>query len=465
MTQNKDLNLLEKIVFIIVLLIGLLVRDRHIYVILPFLIYLLRNKVQNKENISKIFYYMGLIGAGYTVLGYSFEGFITNRGIFLMVISLIYNYFYKKENIKIPYKPVIYIYCIIFILGIIWNLLSPGGMEGIGRFISVNKRFMSIILFFNIINTEKKFNNLKNIFILGGVITGVYCLGNYGRIMINSKNILDYRTMGFTNYAYTSGAFMMCGLLIFGMLWNKFNIKNKVDWLYGLGLLVILGGLFTTKTRAAILGFIIGSIIVIIMNFNLKKLIILLFLGGIVGISCPQNIKKSGLTRITQITLKSNSKNVNTVSDNLRRVMWKGSIYAWENNKIFGTGSRGTGKWVQEYADKNVDKNGYLEPGVTRKMFTFREAHSIYLNFLAELGILSIGYLILFFIILPLLVLKIFKKKKNKYIGEFTGATGALYGYLAYGVVWSIWGYFGNIQEIFQYMIFILIYINNKEKY
>ena len=148
---------------------------------------------------------------------------------------------------------------------------------------------------------------------------------------------------------------------------------------------------------------------------------------------------------------------MNKVSDNFRRVMWKGSIYTWENNKIFGAGDRGTKYWIQKYADENVDKDGNILPGITRKGFTYGEAHSIYLNLLAEMGIFSILDRFI-----PMLILKNIKNKED--MGEKLGASSAIVGYFIYGVVWSIWGYFGTIQSIFQFMVFILMFFYIKSR-
>ena len=142
--------------------------------------------------------------------------------------------------------------------------------------------------------------------------------------------------------------------------------------------------------------------------------------------------------------------------------MWKGSIYTWENNKMFGAGSSGTKYWVQRYADENIDKDGNIFPGIKRENFTFGEAHSIYLNMLAEMGVFSILYFIQFFIFIPMLILKNMKNSEN--IGEKLGASSAIIGYYGYGLVWSIWGYYGTIQSIFQFMLFILMFYYTKAK-
>ncbi|MGX6591097.1 O-antigen ligase family protein [Cetobacterium ceti] len=456
------MSILKKITLGILILIGLTIRDKDIYVALPFLIYVLWGNIKDSDKREKIIKWIGLIGAAYTVLGFSFEGFITNRGSFLIIISLIFNYTFYKKKIKLPYKPIIYGYFTIFILGIIWNILSPGGFGGIERFISVNKRFLVMIFLYNVIDTEEKFKKLINIFLIGSVITGGYTIYKY----IDNLS-LGYRADGFMNIPYTAGVLMMSSLMFFGKIWDEeFNWKIKSTYLYILGFIITYGGMLCTKTRAVVIGSFLGIFLIMIMKIKVKKTIGCILIGIGLLIGSPKTIKKDIFTRITQITFKANEKNENMASDNFRRIMWHGSIYAWEQSKIFGVGSRNTGNYVQKYADLAVKENGEILPGISRADFTYREAHSIYLNYLAEVGILIVGYLIILYGIIPNLIYKIWKRKNIKYCGEFLGASGAIVSYYFYGLVWSVWGYYGLIQDIFQFMTYILImvYIYNKRK-
>ncbi|MCF0170131.1 MAG: O-antigen ligase family protein, partial [Fusobacterium varium] len=292
----------------------------------------------------------------------------------------------------------------------------------------------------------------------GGLVGGYYIYDYIKNLKTLSMN-LGYRFEGFKNIAYSAGLLMMVSLYIFGVIWNTKNIKElKEKYYYIIVLLLSLSGLLLTKTRAAILGFLAGVIFIVIMKFSIKNLLLLLLATTIVFTVLPKSIKY----RVTNITIKKDTENMNKVSDNFRRVMWKGSIYTWKNNKIFGAGSRGTKYWVQKYADENADKNGNILPGITRQNFTYGEAHSIYLNMLAEMGIFSILYFMQLFVFIPILIIKNLRNPGN--VGEKLGASSAIVGYYVYGVVWSIWGYYGTIQSIFQFMLFILMFFYKMEK-
>ncbi|MCF0170141.1 MAG: O-antigen ligase family protein, partial [Fusobacterium varium] len=286
----------------------------------------------------------------------------------------------------------------------------------------------------------------------GGLVGGYYIYDYIKNLKTISMN-LEYRFEGFKNIAYSAGLLMMVSLYVFGVIWNIKSIKElKEKYYYIIVLFLSLSGLLLTKTRAAILGFLAGVIFIVIMKFSIKNFLLLLLATTIVFTVLPKSIKY----RVTNITIKKDTENMNKISDKFRRVMWKGSIYTWENNKIFGVGASGTKYWVQKYADENIDKDGNVFPGIKRENFTFGEAHSIYLNILAEMGIFSILYFIQFFIFIPILILKNIRDSENT--GEKLGASSAIIGYFVYGIVWSVWGYYGTIQSIFQFMLFILMF-------
>ncbi|WP_270446970.1 O-antigen ligase family protein, partial [Fusobacterium varium] len=346
-----------------------------------------------------------------------------------------------------------YMFILIFILGIIWTCFSYDGIHSIRRFINVNKRFIDMFLLINIIKERKEFLILEKVFLFCGGLVGGYYIYDYIKNLKTISMNLEYRFEGFKNIAYSAGLLMMVSLYVFGVIWNIKSIKElKEKYYYIIVLFLSLSGLLLTKTRAAILGFLAGVIFIVIMKFSIKNFLLLLLATTIVFTVLPKSIKY----RVTNITIKKDTENMNKISDNFRRVMWKGSIYTWENNKIFGVGASGTKYWVQKYADENIDKDGNIFPGIKRENFTFGEAHSIYLNILAEMGIFSILYFIQFFIFIPILILKNIRDSENT--GEKLGASSAIIGYFVYGIVWSVWGYYGTIQSIFQFMLFILMF-------
>lgn len=447
-------NLLEIISMIILIILFIFVNDRKIITGIPFLAIILYGMLKNENKRKIINQNLGILGAILFIFGLSFSEYSSNRGNILMMISFLTSiFYYGNKKIEFGYKKITYMFILIFILGIIWTCFSYDGIHSIRRFINVNKRFIDMFLLINIIKERKEFLILEKVFLFCGGLVGGYYIYDYIKNLKTISMNLEYRFEGFKNIAYSAGLLMMGSLYVFGVIWNIKSIKElKEKYYYIIVLFLSLSGLLLTKTRAAILGFLAGVIFIVIMKFSIKNFLLLLLATTIVFTVLPKSIKY----RVTNITIKKDTENMNKISDNFRRVMWKGSIYTWENNKIFGVGASGTKYWVQKYADENIDKDGNIFPGIKRENFTFGEAHSIYLNILAEMGIFSILYFIQFFIFIPILILKNIRDSENT--GEKLGASSAIIGYFVYGIVWSVWGYYGTIQSIFQFMLFILMF-------
>lgn len=454
----NEFNIIELISMIILIILFICVDDRKIIIGIPFLVIILYGMLKNKNKREVVNHNLGILGAILFVFGLSFSEYSGNRGNILMIISFLINvFYYKNRKIEFGYKKVMYMFILILFLGIIWTCFSYDGLHSVGRFINVNKRFIDMFLLINIIKEKREFLILEKVFLFCGGLVGGYYVYDYIRNLKTLSTNLEYRFEGFKNVAYSAGLLMMISLYVFGVIWNIKTMEElKRKYYYFIVLFLSLSGLLLTKTRAAILGFLAGIAFIVIMKFSIKRLLLILLATTIIFIILPKSIKY----RVTNITIKKDTENINKVSDNFRRIMWKGSIYTWENNKIFGAGARGTKYWVQKYADENTDRDGNILPGIKRENFNFGEAHSIYLNMLAEMGVFSILYFIQFFIFIPILILKNLRNLEN--IGEKLGASSAIVGYYVYGIVWSIWGYYGTIQSIFQFMLFILIFYYTK---
>lgn len=451
----KKFNILEIISMIVLIVMFITVGDRELIYGIPFLFVILFSMVKNKEKREIIFRNIGLVGVVLFLLGFSFSDHSGNRGNCLMILSFIIKIFYYKDRkIEFGEKKIMYLFFMILFLGILWTSFSYDGTHSIGRFIKVNKRFLDIFLMLNIIKSRREFKIVEGTFLFGAVVLAAYYIYDYFSKIATVSTRVGYRCEGFKNVAYSTGLLMIAFLYLFGIIWEIKSIKEaKEKYYYYILLFIISYGLILTKLRAGFLGAIGGVILIIILRFKAKKIFMLLIFACCLLFITP----KSVIERTRHITIFKTMDNINKASDNLRRVMWQGSIYTWKNNKIFGAGARGTKYWIQKYADENTDEKGYLAPGVTREMFTFGEAHSIYLNMLAETGIFSILYFVQLFIFIPSFVLRILKNKKD--IGRKIGAAAGIAGFYIFGVVWSIWGYFGMVQSIFQFMLFIMMYL------
>lgn len=460
----KNFNLIEKISISILLILFAFVDDKRLIIGIPFLLILIYSFIKDKNKREIIIDNIGMLGVILYLLGFSFSDYSSNRGSFLMILSFIFQVFYKKKKIEFGEKKIMYMFFFILIFGCIWTSFSYDGVNSIGRFIKVNKRFLETFLMLNIIKEKKQFIIAEKTFIIGAIIVAIYYIFDYILNYNIASTRVNYRCEGFKNVTYSAGILMMSSMYLFGKIWEVKTIKEiYTKYIDIISFIIIFIGLILTKLRASLLGVGAGIIFIIIFRFNWKKVLFFLILSISLILVVPDTI----IERVRYITIEESMKNINTSSDNLRRIMWQGSIYTWKNNKIFGAGARGTEYWIQKFADENTDKSGKTLYGIKRKYFTFGEAHSIYLNMLAETGIFSVLYFIQLFIFIPILAFKNLKVNKNK--GEKEGVIAGIISYYVMGAVWSLWGYYGAVQSIFQFMLFMLMYfylkdLENKKK-
>lgn len=446
-------NFIEKISILILLIVFIFVNDKQLIIGVPFLLVIIYSFIKDKEKRQIIIDNIGIVGIILYLLGFSFSDYSNNRGSCLMILSFLFQIFYKKNKIEFGEKKIMYMFFFILIFGSIWTLFSYDGINSLGRFIKINKRFLDMFFMLNIIREKQHFKIVERAFVVSAIIVAIYYIFDYILNYSLASTQVNYRCEGFKNVTYSAGILMIATMYLLGKLWKIENMKEFFSkYIEIISFVIIVIGLFLTKLRASLLGVMAGVIFIIIFSFDIKKIILLILMACGLIFTAPDTV----IERVKHITIKANMYSVNTGSDNTRRVMWRGSIYAWENNKIFGAGARGTKYWIQKFADENTDKNGKTLYGVGRKSFTYGEAHSIYLNMLAETGVFSILYFIQLFIFIPLLSLKTLKMDNNK--GEKLGAIAGIISYLVMGVVWSLWGYYGMIQSMFQFMLFILMY-------
>lgn len=449
----KKFNFIEQISILILLILFTWVNDKKLIIGIPFLLILIYSFIKDKQKREIIIENVGIIGIILYLLGFSFSDYSNNRGSTLMILSFFFQIFYKKNKIEYGEKKIIYMFFFILVFGSIWTCFSYDGINSLGRFIKVNKRFLDMFFMLNILKEKKQFIIAEKTFIISAVIVAIYYIFDYISNYSLASTEVNYRCEGFKNVTYSAGILMIATMYLFGKLWRTKNINELcLKYIEVIQFIIIFIGLLLTKLRASLLGIVAGVIFIIIFSFDLKKVLLMLILGSSLIFVVPNTI----IERVRYITIEANMQNVNTGSDNTRRVMWKGSIYTWKNNKIFGAGARGTKYWIQKFADENTNADGTTLYGVDRKGFTYGEAHSIYLNMVAETGVFSILYFIQLFIFIPLLSLKTLKIDDNK--GEKIGAIAGIISYLVMGVVWSLWGYYGMVQSMFQFMIFILMY-------
>lgn len=364
------------------------------------------------------------------------------QGLSLIKIGLDY------KNIKLKGKEIYLTFIIILIIGIIFNFLSTNG-DGVNKFIDRNLKFFNGIMLILFIDNWKKLKNLLYIIVVGSLLLSF-------DIINNSKYIkLDFiRKRGILTVA--------TGFTISYWLEILKNYKNKKKWgeiiiCFSINL-YLLKGIGYSDSRMGFLVIIgtVGMYLLYIIwksKFDLKKIGVIFLSGCIISslfyVVTPSQFKRE---------IKTSFQTKNNFSNEARLIMWQGSLDAFYSSPIIGVGSAvsDTQPFVIKAAEKMNRSKSLNDAFIRRK--TFGEAHSIYFNFLSQTGLLIIGYLYLLFYLIPK---RFLKSQRNEIL------SGCFFGgvcFLLYGITWSVWGYYGVIQNFFQILLSMMIVASELKK-
>ena len=350
------------------------------------------------------------------------------------------------KDIKIKGKEIYKTFLLILVVGIIFNYFASQS-DGVEKFISRNIRFYHGLLVMIFINSQKKLEKVSNIIILGTALLGFGIFKNLDYVKLD---IFRQRGIIVLGVAY-------CIIYFVETLKNEINIKKISYKTFFIGVATILGslGVIFSDSRMGflvVIFVIIGYIAYNLLNkFSLKKLVIS-FIIGISSILMFYEISPQWFQR----EVKTSFETKNNFSNEARIIMWQGCIEAFKKSPIIGVGSSLDDTGVYTMKAGIETKRGE----VFKKEFakgTFPEGHSIYLNFLAEVGSLTFIYLYLFFILIPKYFFIFIKNSIS--IASFFG----IIGFYIYGITWSIWSMYGLVQTLFQIFLAILL-INLKEE-
>lgn len=352
-------------------------------------------------------------------------------GYILLGLGILKLIFFKEDIKKID-KKVYGAFSILFLIGIITNLLV-GRDSGINYFIRENSKFIysSFLLLFLKDRTEK-----INLSIYLGLI--LLCIG------VIFKN--DYFLGNYTRQR---------GVLILGIIYIVINflenfLKKEYKKLYSLPVIILsCYTMVILNSRMAVLVVIgcVGLYCLFILFFRREykvyKVFIILFLGTFLTfVSLPNSYKEH---------LKTSFYTKNNGSNEARIVMWKAGINIFKENPILGIGTsaKTAKKELIKYVENNMKEHWLADTFIKNKQFS--RMHSMYIDFFVQNGIFGTLYLILLFGVIPIE----FYKKRNE-----TTATAAFFsviGFCIYGITWSIWSDYGIIQTAFQIILAIML--------
>lgn len=319
--------------------------------------------------------------------------------------------FYFINNITIKLIIILYFYLIFN------SLISKDFLVGASR----NLGFVRFILLFICINyLFFKYSRADNIFYFWLATITILTLDAYVEFILG-KNIFGWgginephgsRIVSFFKDEPVVGAYLSGFILmIFGFLLQKYKYQNIWPWIFIL--FTFLAVLISGERSNAIkifLGFILMFLFFDFINLKKKILILILtFLSLILVLNQSSYLKTRYFNHfINHLTSKEKFEKFIHESDYFK--LYRSGIAVYKNNPIFGVGNK---NYRVETCSDEKKNNKY-------NYYCLTHPHQIYIEFLAEHGI--VGTLILlsiFFILLFKILLNIFVSKNYIQIGSF----------------------------------------------
>lgn len=347
----------------------------------------------------------------------------------LTIINLLFNF--KENNFKLYKIPIILAGW--FFIGLLWNYLSPGNIESLKMFYKEN---IYLLLPFSLnvlfIKNEILLFVCKKIFPL--TIFGIFSK------VINIVKISEIK----------GELISVLSIVVPYTFFSIFLEKNKylkfinlISFVIGIWIIIKSGA------RGALGGIVIGIVIGVILNRGWKGIIVsvILLIIVILGLQFSPKIEGHFLK-------------VNDFSTRSRYYLVDAGIYTFKNNFIFGSGRGNTQKYFIDYSNTDFDPGKYLkndqEIKITKEIYlkTFPDTHNIFIDFLAEYGILGIFISFFIGVILPINMCRKYFITKNN---EILQILVSLISFLASGMSWSLWT---RHNEGIPYFIILLWFFN-----
>ncbi len=347
-----------------------------------------------------------------------------------------------------------------------------------GYYSRLNGGLLSIITFSSLFFViplylyDKFKNKLINYFLLPGFLVSLYgILEHFGidkNFWVQDVQSRVFSTLGQPNWL----AAYLCILLPFSVHYFL-NSKNKLFSTYYL-LLVIsyFSCLLFTKSKsgifAAIVSIFVLFLIYLFQKFKNKKL--LPFIKG----SCPTGLRGFVLISIfivlsilisnpikdfifpQQLKIENSKiENLNiTPSENIRKIVWRGSIDLFKKFPYFGTG-------VETFAYSYYSTRPQQHNLTSEWDFLYNKAHNEYLNYLATTGLVgTIPYLILIFSVLFYLTKNLIRNSNL----ELRNLSLVIFSSYLSILITNIAGFSVVIVSLFFFLLSTLVFENPQNK-
>lgn len=273
-----------------------------------------------------------------------------------------------------------------------------------------------LFLFFAYISNVEKEENRKNIKVLlaSGLLVSIYgIMQKFGidkDVWVQDVQERIFSTLGQPNWL---GTWISILIPLIYAFYNKGN-KKAVFIISS----IFFATLLFTKSRSALLGFGIGSIILFLSKILGKEkrmrflklagfFIPFVILVAIFGTPVTPSIFSLGKPAVETPTNVPVLESGGTESGEIRKIVWQGAVEIWKHYPILGTG-------VETFAYSYYKYRPLAHNLVSEWDFLYNKAHNEYLNILANTGALGlVGYL---FLVITSLYLMFKSKNDNKWV-------------------------------------------------
>jgi len=253
------------------------------------------------------------------------------------------------------------------------------------RYLDYPLRFILVLpVFF----AMRKMNSLSIVPLLYGLYIGSIaagCIALYQSLVLDIPRV--YGNLHITTFGHIS---IVLSLLSFNTLLLYKNIKKHLIILAIVAALMGVVAAFLSGTRASWLAILPCCIIWFKISRGSVKAKQAALLVFFIGLFALYNFNHAFQTRLTEATLEVNAyfdENKINTAIGLRGEMWKGALYIFRDNPLFGSSMGG---YKQAMAEKNTQ-------GFINMPTVFDHAHNAYLHYLATLGFVGFfAYIFLF---------------------------------------------------------------------